>query len=144
MKRLRANPLLRSLRVDKFTIAALEATLAIYREPARALRDIPILAMLARTVSELRDRADRLRKRLAETEIVESQASVGGGAFPNTPVPSVALAFSRDPESLEHRLRRGDPPVIGRVSDDRLLIDLRSVQPEEDEALAAALRTALA
>jgi L-seryl-tRNA(Ser) seleniumtransferase len=144
MKRLRANPLLRSLRVDKFTIAALEATLMIYREPARALREIPILAMLARPVSELRERANRLGKRLADAEVIESQASVGGGAFPNTVVPSVALSFAREPESLEQRLRLGDPPVIGRVTDGRLLIDLRSVQPEEDEALVSALLAALA
>jgi L-seryl-tRNA(Ser) seleniumtransferase len=144
MKRLRANPLLRSLRVDKFTIAALEATLTIYREPARALREIPILAMLARPVTELRERANRLRKGLPDVDVVESQASVGGGAFPNTSVPSVALAFSREPESLEQQLRRGDPPVIGRVTDGRLLIDLRSVQPEEDETLTVALRAALA
>jgi L-seryl-tRNA(Ser) seleniumtransferase len=77
-------------------------------------------------------------------DVVESQASVGGGAFPNTSVPSVALAFSREPESLEQQLRRGDPPVIGRVTDGRLLIDLRSVQPEEDETLTVALRAALA
>jgi L-seryl-tRNA(Ser) seleniumtransferase len=144
MKRLRANPLLRSLRVDKFTIAALEATLGIYRDPARALREIPILAMLARPVSELRVRANKLRKGLSQADVRESLASVGGGAFPNTSIPSVALAFSRDPEALERRLRHGDPPVIGRVTEGQLLIDLRSVQPEVDETLAAALRAALA
>ena len=74
---------------------------------------------------------------------MESDAGVGGGAFPNVRIPSVALAFSREPEALEARLRLGDPAVIGRIADGRLLIDLRTVQPAEDDQLAAALRAAL-
>lgn len=144
VRRLRENPLLRALRVDKLTIAALEATLAIYREPQRAFREIPILAMLARKPGDLRARADALRARVDKTaSIVETDASVGGGAFPNVRIPSIALAFAREPQAVEARLRSGEPAVIGRITEGRLLIDIRTVQPEDDEPLGAALRAAL-
>jgi L-seryl-tRNA(Ser) seleniumtransferase len=142
---LKNNPLVRTLRVDKLTIAALEATLALYRDPAVAMREVPVLAMMARSVNELRSRANALRTRLDHAaSVVESDASVGGGAFPNTRIPSVALAFSREPDALESRLRLGNPAVIARIAEGRLLIDLRTVQPAEDDRLAAALRAALA
>ena len=144
VKQLRRNPLVRSLRVDKLTIAALEATLALYRDAKRALEQVPILAMLSRTVGELRTRANALRARLdSNASVVESEASVGGGAFPNARIPSIALAFTREPETLESRLRLGDPAVIGRIAEGRLLVDLRTVQPAEDDQLIAALRAAL-
>jgi L-seryl-tRNA(Ser) seleniumtransferase len=150
MERLRANPLLRALRVDKLTIAALEATLALYREPKRAMREIPVLAMLSRSIDDLRRRADALKKKLGDAgdagdaaRVVESEASVGGGAFPSARIPSVALAFAHDARGLEERLRLGEPAVIGRISDDRLLLDMRTVQPDEDDMLAAAVRAAL-
>ena len=144
VKQLRKNPLVRSLRVDKLTIAALEATLALYRDPATALRDVPILGMLARPLSDLRARANALRARLDNAaSVVESDASVGGGAFPNAKIPSIALAFARDAQALEGRLRLGDPAVIGRIADGQLLIDLRTVRPAEDDELTAAIRAAL-
>jgi L-seryl-tRNA(Ser) seleniumtransferase len=140
---LRGNPLLRALRVDKFTIAALEATLALYRDPARALTRVPILAMLARSLDDLRARAESLRKRLPDGfSVVDTEASVGGGAFPNARIPSVGLAFAREPQALEQRLRAGRPPVIARIADGRLLLDLRTVQ--SDDELADAVRSALA
>ncbi|MGH7639230.1 MAG: L-seryl-tRNA(Sec) selenium transferase, partial [Gemmatimonadaceae bacterium] len=142
---IRENPLTRALRVDKITLAALEATLALYRDPALALREVPVLAMLGRTVADLRARATAIRDRLQSTDgvdICDSAASVGGGTFPNTTIPSVALAFAGDAAQLEQRLRLGDPAVIGRIAGDRLLVDLRAIQPDEDIALAGALRTA--
>ena len=147
VKRVRENPLTRALRVDKLTLAALEATLALYRDPPTALREVPVLAMLGRSPTQLRARATALTDRLgrdAGAEVVESIASVGGGAFPNTDIPSVAIALRRNPQQLEERLRLGDPAVIGRVADDRLLIDLRTVQPDEDGVVADAIRAALA
>jgi L-seryl-tRNA(Ser) seleniumtransferase len=142
--RMRLNPLARALRVDKLTISALQATLALYRDPRRAMVEVPVLAMLARSVAELRVRANALRVRLdAGASVVESEASVGGGAFPNTPIPSVALAIASGAQELEQRLRLGEPAVIGRLSEGRLLLDLRTVQPAEDELLAAAIRAAL-
>ena len=144
---MRANPLARSYRVDKLTLAALEATLALYRDPGRALREIPVLAMLGTPVDALRDRARRLRDALgplaSRATVVESDANVGGGAFPTARIPSVALALSGDAASLERRLRAGDPPVIGRVADETLLIDLRTVRAGEDASLAAAIGAAL-
>ena len=144
VKRLRESPLARALRVDKFTIAALEATLALYRDSARALREIPVLRMLAAPAAALRTRAEALQAAIgAGVTIVDAESSVGGGAFPAARIASVALAI--EPVGrLDERLRLGDPPVIGRVADDRLLLDLRTVREEEDALLSAAARAALA
>ena len=146
---LRRNPLARSYRVDKLTLAALEATLALYRDPARARREIPTLAMLASPAEQIRARAERLRDAIASAtgravEVVASDASVGGGAFPTARIPSAAVAIAGEVEALERALRAGDPPVVGRVSEGRLLLDLRSVSPRDDEALGAAVRAAAA
>ena len=145
VRRLRDNPLVRALRVDKLTLAALEATLALYREPQRALRDIPILQMLGAPASALRERATSLRALVGGgAEIVDTEASVGGGAYPGARIPSVALGFGKDASALEKRLRLGEPAVIGRVAAGRLLLDLRAVPPSDDDTLAAAIRAALA
>jgi L-seryl-tRNA(Ser) seleniumtransferase len=149
LDRVRKNPLTRSYRVDKLTLAALEATLALYREPARAVREIPALAQLTATTGALRVRAERLRERLGAqaTEgriaVTDSEASVGGGAFPAARIPSVALALAGRPSELERLLRNGDPAIVARVSADRLVLDLRTVFPAEDEELAAALQDVL-
>jgi L-seryl-tRNA(Ser) seleniumtransferase len=145
---MRRNPLARAFRVDKLTLAALEATLALYREPARAMREIPVLAMLSTPINELRARAGALVRILADraiaAEVMESDASVGGGAFPTARIPSVALSLGGDASALERRLRLGDPPVIARVSDGRVLLDLRTVRPSDDERLAGAITAACA
>jgi L-seryl-tRNA(Ser) seleniumtransferase len=100
--------------------------------------------MFSRSSSELRTRAEALQSRLDDAAtVVECDASVGGGAFPNTRIPSVALAFQRGAQAIETRLRLGEPAVIGRITEGRLLIDMRTVQPSEDDVLAAALRAAL-
>jgi L-seryl-tRNA(Ser) seleniumtransferase len=144
---LRQNPLVRSYRVDKLTLAALEATLALYRDPARAKRDVPVLAMLGATSETLRRRAralcDNLTALAARVEVVESEASVGGGAFPTARIPSIALAIGGDADAIESELRLGEPAVIGRVSEGRLLLDLRTVAPGDDHALVAALPAAM-
>ena len=146
---LRRNPLTRAFRVDKLTLAALEATLALYRDPELALREIPALAMLTADVATLRVRASRLLEHLAaggdsrDVRIEESDASVGGGAFPTARIPSIAVSFGGDASALEECLRLGNPPVIARLSGDRLFIDLRSILPNEDEELARAVRAAL-
>jgi len=144
VKRMRANPLLRALRVDKLTLAALEATLMLYRDPARAMKEIPVLASLGIPVSTLRARANALRTQISGAEVIETESSVGGGAFPSAKLPSVALAVAGNAQRLEERLRLGDPAIIGRVADGRLVLDLRTVPASADETLAAALKAALA
>jgi L-seryl-tRNA(Ser) seleniumtransferase len=144
--RARSNPLTRAMRVDKLTLAALEATLMLYREPTRAMHDIPVLAQLGCGVDELRARAAHIGTALpirAEVSIVDSAATVGGGAFPTARIPSVALRFGANAVTLEESLRRGHPAVIGRITDDAFFIDLRTILPVEDDELAAALQSAL-
>jgi L-seryl-tRNA(Ser) seleniumtransferase len=147
VERLRRNPLARALRVDKLTLAALEATLALYRDPERARREIPALRMLTAAPEELRSRAASLVARLAErgigSRVMPSEASVGGGAFPTARIPSFAVALEGDATDGERRLRSGELAVVGRIADDRVLLDLRSVQPAHDDALAGAVIAAL-
>jgi L-seryl-tRNA(Ser) seleniumtransferase len=141
--RLRKNPLARAMRVDKLTLSALEATLRIYLEPERAYREIPVLAMLTGDVKELESRAQAiatsLRDHGVEADIVSSTASVGGGAFPTAQIPSCAVSLKGDARAQEERLRHSDPPVIGRINEDRLLLDLRTVFPREDATLVRAI-----
>jgi L-seryl-tRNA(Ser) seleniumtransferase len=145
--KLRKNPFARAMRVDKLTLSALEATLRLYLEPERALREIPVLAMLTAPVSELQSRAEAIAATLAANgiaaEIVVSTASVGGGAFPTAAIPSIAIRLPGNPQRTEEKLRGGTPAVVGRISDGHLLLDLRSVLPREDEVLAAAIGHAL-
>jgi L-seryl-tRNA(Ser) seleniumtransferase len=147
--RVRKNPLTRSYRVDKLTLAALEATLALYRDPARARREIPALAQLTCPLDDLRRRAERLRGELRglRVNVGDVEASVGGGAFPTARIPSIALAVDESAAgsaaSIEGRLRGSDPPLIARVMDGRVLIDLRTVLPSEDADVAAAVRAAV-
>jgi L-seryl-tRNA(Ser) seleniumtransferase len=140
---MRRNPLARAFRVDRATLAALEATLALYRDPDVARREIPTLAMLATPVEQLRRRAERahgeLEGRGVRSSVVESTAAVGAGAFPTAELPSVALALEGDAEHWSARLRAGDPPVVGRVRDDRLLLDLRTVPDDAVDTLVHAV-----
>ena len=141
--RMRHNPLARAFRVDRATLAALEATLALYRDPEVARREIPALAMLATPVGQLRRRAEHARAELerrgVQSRIVESTGAVGAGAFPTAELPSVALALDGDAEHWSARLRVGDPPVVGWVRDDRLLLDLRTVPDDAVETLVNAV-----
>jgi L-seryl-tRNA(Ser) seleniumtransferase len=141
--RLRKNPFARAMRVDKLTLSALEATLRLYLEPARALTEVPILAMLTESVDQLESRAravvSSLRSSNIDAEVTPSVASVGGGAFPTADIPSRAVVLSKDAERTEERLRHGEPAVIGRIADGKLLLDLRSVLPREDGVLVQAI-----
>lgn len=147
IERLKGNPMTRALRVDKLTLAALEATLALYREPDRALREIPSMRMLTTSAERLLDRANNvaivLRAAGMECDVLPSEATVGGGAFPTAALPSFAIALKGDARELEHRLRQGSVPIIGRIAGDRLLLDLRSVPHSDDERLVDALLAAL-
>ena len=144
--RVRENPLTRALRVDKLTLAALEATLALYREPDRAFHEIPVLRLLGTPVAVLRERAEAICAALPaglNARVVPTEAAVGGGAFPTVTIPSVAVSLGGDAAALDARLRAGEPAVVGRIRDDRLLVDLRSVPERDDPALIGALARAL-
>jgi L-seryl-tRNA(Ser) seleniumtransferase len=137
--RLRSNPLLRALRVDKTTLAALAATLRLYRDQAARER-IPIYRMLTTPFAQLRRRAEAYVAALSNVSAVESVAYAGGGAIPQERIESLAVAVATPrPDLLAAGLRCGEPAIVGRVEDGRLLLDLRTIAPEEDEAVIGAL-----
>src|SRR4051812_31570310 len=140
------HPLARALRLDKLGLAALEATLRLYREPERARREIPVLAMLTADPAELEQRARTIADGLEGAEVVQAAGRVGGGALPllELPGPVVALRVAGlSADELAARLRGGDPPVVGRIEDDRLLLDPRTLTDEEAGEVAAAVRRGL-
>ena len=140
----RAHPLARALRLDKLSLAALEATLALYREPERARAEIPVLAMLTADEPSLAGRARRLAEGIgALAEIVAASAKVGGGALPLLELPGPVVAVAGPPEALAARLRAADPPVVGRIQEGRLLLDPRTLADEEVDVVAAAVRATL-
>jgi L-seryl-tRNA(Ser) seleniumtransferase len=144
---MRRHPLARALRIDKLSLAALDALLRLYLDPEEAIARVPTLAMLATPLEELRARAERLCELAGAGEVVSSDARAGAGALPVTDVPSVAVALDPaggDADALAARLRAGEPAVVGRVHEGRLLLDVRTVRDEEVEELAAAVRAALA
>jgi L-seryl-tRNA(Ser) seleniumtransferase len=136
----RAHPLARALRLDKLGLAALEATLRLYRDPEAARREIPVLAMLTADEATLRARAERLAAAVGG-EVVAATARVGGGALPLLELPGPAVAVGgAPPDDLAARLRAADPPVIARIEDGRLLLDPRTLADDEVELVARALR----
>ncbi len=146
VKRLRANPLLRALRIGAPTIAALAATLRLHLDPAGRER-IPFYRMLATPLDELRLRAAALCAQLEglDLRIDDVAGYVGGGALPLAPLKSVAVAWRparADANAAAARLRGGAPPVVARVAGDRVLIDLRAIPSQRDGDVAAALRAA--
>jgi L-seryl-tRNA(Ser) seleniumtransferase len=144
--RVRRHPLMRALRVDKITYAALEATLIEYAA-GRAAETIPVQRMLRATADEIRARAEALASALGSApgwraEIVEGASAVGGGSAPGVELPTWLVAIERhalSPAALESALRSLTPPVIARIERDRVLLDLRTVLAEQDELLSRAL-----
>jgi len=143
--RARAHPLARALRLDKLGLAALEATLRLYRDPERARREVPVLAMLTAPEAELAERAARLVARIGPAaEVVEATARVGGGALPLLELPGPAVAVrARSADALAAALRAGDPPLIGRIDAGRLLLDPRTLAEDEIDHAARAVVSAL-
>ncbi len=148
----RANPLCRALRVDKATLAALEATLRLYEEPDSVAERVPVLQMLARSVSSIEERAQALAHTLrplggASTVGVEPGVGrVGGGTYPDHEVPTCLLrieAPTAGATRVAQRLRADAPPVVVRVEDGAVLIDLRTVDPHHDQQVGEALARAL-
>jgi L-seryl-tRNA(Ser) seleniumtransferase len=145
----RRHPLARALRVGRLPMAALAATLALYRDPQRARREIPVLAMLTASPDELQARARRLAEATGG-ELVEAVARAGGGALPLLELhgPAVAVGpHDTDPsaEELAARLRAHDPPLLARISDGRVVVDPRTLHGDgELEQAAAVIRAVLA
>jgi len=145
---LRQNPLCRALRVDKVTLAGLEATLQLYRDPAQALESVPTLRMLGNTPEALGKRCEQLAAELkglgVGSSIVKSEGRVGGGTYPGVKLPGFALALDgpHGAEALAMHLRNGDPPVIARIVDKRVFIDLRTVLPGQENDLVRRVREA--
>ncbi|HET9985317.1 MAG TPA: L-seryl-tRNA(Sec) selenium transferase [Longimicrobiales bacterium] len=147
---MRRNPLCRALRVDKLTLAALEATLALYLEPDRALREIPTLRMLTADAGEIAGRARDLAARLTAAGVacsaVDGASAVGGGAFPAVELPTtlVRLDTGLSAAELDRRLRAAEPPVVARIVGDHVVLDVRTVQAGEEPELLAGVCGALA
>jgi L-seryl-tRNA(Ser) seleniumtransferase len=136
IERLRRHPLHRALRIDKLGLAALEGTLLLYREPERAVQEIPVLRMLHEDVGVVRARAERLAAAVGG-EVEETVARVGGGALPLAELPSFACAVE---EALAGPLREHEPPVVGIVRDGRLLLDCRTLADDDVGDVTAAVR----
>ena len=132
--RIRRHPLARAVRIDKLSLAALEATLELYRDPARALHEVPVLRAVAEPAAAVRGRAERLAGRLGGT-VVETRARVGGGAVPLLELESFACALDGGDE-LAAALRAADPPVVARVQEGRVLLDCRTLTDEECQRIS--------
>jgi L-seryl-tRNA(Ser) seleniumtransferase len=145
IERCRKNPFARALRADKLTLAALEATLACYRDPMRALKEIPVLRMLTLSANELSREAQLLAGKIPShyrPEVIESSSAVGGGSFPSVALPTFVVALDPGPigpDGLALRLRLGEPSIVGRVQDGKVLLDPRALPPDSYEAIGRAL-----
>jgi L-seryl-tRNA(Ser) seleniumtransferase len=141
----RQHPLARALRVGRLPLAALAATLALYRDPERAQREIPVLAMLTADEDELRRRAARLADATG-AEVVEATGRVGGGALPLLQLRGPAVALPATPggaDALAAALRSGEPPLLARIGQDRVLVDPRTLGDDELDTAAAAILAAV-
>ncbi len=142
--RLRKDPLARAMRPDKATLAGVAATLGLYRA-GLATREIPVWRMIATPAEGLRARAEDLAARIAGAAAVPLVATVGGGSLPGETLPSFGLGLAARPaERLLAALRAGEPAVVGRIEDGRVVLDLRTVEPAADEELGAAVGRVLA
>lgn len=152
VERVEKDPLMRAFRLDKMTLAALEATLRLYRDPRQARREIPTLRMLTTPLAELRQRAEAFAGRLRTVsgltvEVRQDVAYVGGGSLPDVAVPTAVIAIAAAPAGeteLAARLRTGTPAVVGRVQDGKVLLDLRTVFERQEGELLNAIGRAVA
>lgn len=153
LERIKRNPMNRALRIDKMTLAALEATLRLCLEPERALAEVPTLRMIAASFGTLKSQAGRLARRLraeigdaAEISTRRDVSRVGGGACPEKDLPTVLVEVrprGGSVEALREALLRTDPPLVGRVEHEAFSLDPRTLRPDEHVLVARALRAAL-
>lgn len=148
VQKLRKHPLYRALRADKLCLAALEATLEAHLR-GTSFSEVPALRMLSMTSSEIQERAERLigRLDLGESnlciELVKGESAIGGGCGPETHPETVLIALEHEahsPDTLERYLRSNDPPVIARVANEKVLLDMRTVHPTDEPELLKALQ----
>ena len=148
VRRLERHPLARAVRIGKLSLAGLTATLLHYLRQ-EAEQEVPVWRMIATPAETLKRRAERWQSLLEAPAYVEpSRSTIGGGSLPGETLPSWALALSSPalpggPEEVTQRLRDGELPVVARIEEDRVLLDPRTVSPEEEEALLRGMRAAL-
>lgn len=140
--RLRSNPMIRALRVDKLTFAALIETLRLYAAPERR-SEIPFFRMLGATIDELYVRAERYCSAITGAKAAQTSAYVGGGALPENAVASLAVALVPEigAQSAAEQLRRAPTPIVARIEEQRLFLDLRTIAPQQDAQVIAALQS---
>ena len=153
IERIKRNPLTRALRIDKFTLAALEATLSLYRDEAQAIAAIPTLAMLTAPKSEMEYRARTLKTKLASLNdprlkltLLDRPSKAGGGALPRLELTSCCVGLvieGLSADGLEKALRHYRPPIIGRIENNIFLIDPRTLLTDEDEMIVKACQQIL-
>ena len=150
--KIKRNPLTRALRIDKLTVAALDATLIAYLSEEAAIKEIPTLRMLTVSNEELRERAESLQQVLrhetadAAIEMIQETSQVGGGALPLQTLPTWAVAIKPSHgsvQALERALRQLDWPIIARIAKDRIILDARTIQDDEVQAVARGVALAL-
>ena len=151
--RIKRNPINRALRIDKMTLAALEATLQLYRDEAKAISAIPTLRMITMPVKSILTKARRLQNRLKKlgdsrlkAVLLNGSSRVGGGSLPLQEIPSKCLAVTIEglsTNTVEASLRNAAPPVIVRIEEDSVVMDLRTVQDEEIDIIAETFKKIL-
>ncbi|OLD50996.1 MAG: L-seryl-tRNA(Sec) selenium transferase, partial [Armatimonadetes bacterium 13_1_40CM_3_65_7] len=149
---IRSHPLARTVRMDKLDYAALAATLQQYVDPEAAWNSLPVLQMLGAPAEQLRERAEQLRDAVAaavpgmwRVTVRPTVAEVGGGSLPEAHLPSFAVAITspKPPNWLEQKLREHRPPIFGRIADDELLLDVRTLLPGDDEVAREAIKSVI-
>ncbi|MGE0084327.1 MAG: L-seryl-tRNA(Sec) selenium transferase [Desulfococcaceae bacterium] len=146
---IRKNPLTRALRIDKMTLAALEATLRLYRDPEKAVRAIPTLRLITDSLADIAEKAEQLAEKLQAlhlpdllAEVTDLRSRPGGGSLPLLEIPSKGVRVRMDGMSvnaLEYRMRKHQPPIIGRIEDDFFIMDMRTVASGDIAEIVGAL-----
>jgi L-seryl-tRNA(Ser) seleniumtransferase len=143
LQRIARDPLARALRPDKGTLAALEATLALYRDPAVAIDQVPVLRMITASAAELTQRARKLARRIGQASTIPGTSEVGGGAFPEGTLPTTLVAIETPSvDGMLEKLRSGTPPVIARAKEGKVVLDVRTISDAEFPSVAAAVNAA--
>jgi L-seryl-tRNA(Ser) seleniumtransferase len=141
--KLKRHPLARAIRADKLCLAGLSATLSHYLKN-EAVREIPVWQMISTPLEKLRERAQFWEQKIGKGQVMEGKSTVGGGSLPGETLPTTLYALECDhPNRLLERLRDSTPPIIARISEDRVVLDPRTVLPEQDNGLLTGVKSAL-